>query len=141
MISSLKLHPNWSYPFKKFEIPDQPFNDIYKTHCDFLTALETVAEQLLAFWCLSNQETRNMVEVEKSFQVIFYENSVTNPERELKVLFEKWGIAFSPKYLNEISNSSASSIDNKKMNPKSQLFKWKKLLGSEEINRYQSILN
>ena len=47
--ASLLKHPAWSYDFKRFEIPNSPYNHFYKTHFRFLASLQTKEEHLLHY--------------------------------------------------------------------------------------------
>lgn len=138
VVSSMKLHPSWQYDYKGFNVPQTPYNEIYIKHEKFFSSLKSNLELLLALWCISNRRLNNIVEVEKKYIVIFYENLLRDPEMELQKIMRAWDLNFT---FSSFSKPSTSSLEGEKISRERQPSKWKNQLSIEEIKSFQRILD
>lgn len=42
--------------YRTFELPQHPYNEIYRKHLSFLQSLQSRLQQLVALWCIDNQQ-------------------------------------------------------------------------------------
>lgn len=140
VIASQLKFTEWYKPFKKFKIPDCPYNSIYNKHESFLETIKTKEEYLAFMWCLINSVPLNNPANNQAWITVNYENLVLYPERELRRIFRNWQLNMDPKILENINKPSFSSI---KDNPKKgidQLTKWKDNLNKQQIKNIERVL-
>jgi len=132
VVSQMK-QGGWDYPFRKFEVPPIPFNQIYKDHEDFLSSLDTKEEILTAFWCLTNQIQLNHSKNNQDWITLYYENLVVNPQKEIQQIFQRWKIRIPERIEQVFRKKSWTTSDKINVNvPEIQLSRWK-----EELNPFQ----
>jgi len=59
VVLSQKRHGAWKEQEIPFQIPNCPYNEIFKRHSHFLSTLKSFEEVMTANWCLSNIHTLN----------------------------------------------------------------------------------
>jgi hypothetical protein len=127
---------------EQYEIPEIPFNVIYTEHKKFLDTLTTQEEALTARWCIANRiplnDNRNNIE----WIIMFYEDLILDPKKELNRLFDKWKIALPEGALDVINRPSSMTIDASAIgNNEKQLSKWKTQLNEHQIEKMQRVLD
>ena len=128
-------------PFRKFEVPQQIFNDVYKDHFQFLHSLDTKLEQQVAIWCIHNSRTLKHKGNGKFWHILFYEKLLMNPEEELYRLSCELAVEFPKSILQRISEPSKTDYKNDFISsPEKQLSKWTKDLSKLKLNNIDRIL-
>ncbi len=127
--------------FARYEIPNVLYNEKYLIHKDFLSTLKTPLEKYIADWCLHNKETIHHERAGKDWLVVYYENLLTEPVKELNRIFNELKINIPLNILQNIRQPSQMVykddflIDNKK-----QLNKWRDRVTPNELKQGERIL-
>lgn len=142
VVASQLQHGSWDYPFTGFEIPDGPYNDIYQKHSSYLASIETKEEALTAFWCLTNavpmQNRRDNVD----WITVYYEHLLSNPEKELNKIFQRWGMALPDAALARIRTPSATTKEATfTEGVEAQLEKWQSALSADQQAKMFDVLS
>jgi len=126
--------------FRVFEIPDTPYNEIYKEHSIFLQHLDSRLQQLVALWCIHNYQT--LAEPPNKWIKVHYEQLMLTPETVLKAISESWGMPFPSKMFDNITVPSYSDVSHDlRRNKMEQIEKWHGKMGNEELEKIQRILD
>ena len=139
VICSQMEQGGWSFQFTDFQIPEQPFQEFYSIHRNFLATLETKEESLLASWCLANKAP--LSQKPSKWITIFYENLVYYPEEELKKIFKEWNLPIPENIFNEVRKPSRTVINSDTYLKEKLVSKWRENFNRQELNRYQIILD
>jgi hypothetical protein len=141
VVSQMK-QGGWNFPFRKFEVPDVPFNEIYKEHEMFLTSLDTKEEILTASWCLTNQIPLNHEMNNRNWITLYYEELVNNPLREITKIFQRWQMDIPQGIELAFRRKSSTSLDTGQVdNPEIQLSGWKSELSTEQLRKMSRVLD
>lgn len=141
VIESMRQHPSWNYDFSRFIVPECKNPEIYIKNEAFFQSLNTKQEQLLAFWCIGNQEMLNDKVLMKEFIIVFYEDLIAEPKTVVQKIFAEFSIPLPDTIFSELQRPSKSSNQTQEIKFKDQIGKWKKSLSLEELQRYQFILD
>lgn len=141
VVSQLK-QGGWNYQFQKFDIPDIPFNDVYKEHEIFLNSLKTNEEILTAYWCLTNQIPLNHERNNQKWVTLYYEELITNPLREIMRIFERWHMDIPQRIELVFRKKSSTSLGSSRVDsPDIQLSRWKNELNPKQIKKMSGVLD
>lgn len=132
----------WDYDYSGFQIPDCPYNDIYKEHTEFLSTLHSKAESLVASWCITNRiplkNKRNNID----WITIYYEDLIMNPEQEMERLFNAWKIEMPDGVMAAMRRPSSTTKDATfEKSIEQQLSKWMDSFDDEHIMKLQRVLD
>ena len=141
VVSSASNHPAWNYNFKKFELPDCPFNCFYKSHAKFLKTLQTKEEQLVALWCMTNNVVLNHPKNDISWISINYENLVAYPLENFQMIFKRWNLKIPEILSDQFLKPSSSTFGKQIIRQQELITGWKKQLNTEQISRLQNVLD
>ncbi len=141
VVTSMLHHGAWDYSFKKFEIPEGPFNDFYQQHEPFLYSLKTKEEQLTALWCMTNNVVLRHPQNNQSWITVNYENMVLDPMQHFQMIFKKWNLEIPKELSARILTPSATTVGKQKIVPEQLLSDWKNKLSAEQVNRLQKVLD
>ena len=133
---------SWDYEFKNYEIPDVPYNHIFKRHESFLSTLKTKGEEMVATWCINNKIVFDHDRHNKDWTTIFYESLLLHPERELQCIFDLWGMLLPEELFEDLRD--ASSTTQKATFHKgldTQLSKWKRYFDHTDVDRMIRVLD
>ncbi len=141
VVNSQLQQGGWDQSFQRFEVPDMPFNDIYKNHGKFLTSLSSKEELLVAHWCITNRIplTHKMNNI--NWITIFYENLLSDPEKEIRRIFNRWDIEL-PATISKMYRQSSSTAgeDVPVIDIDKQLSKWQRELNTDQLSRMNAVL-
>ena len=141
VVSSQMKQGGWNSPFKKFEVPDIPYNEIYIKHQDYMASLSTKEEILTAYWCLTNLVALSHHNNNKRWITLYYENLLLDPEKEIRRIFKRWEIQFPYNIRNKYRKMSRTTLsDNRIENPKVQLARWRKEFNRSQLKKMSKIL-
>lgn len=122
-----------------YEVPDQPFNELFVENLEMLQSCKTRLEQLTVLWCIHNCQTLQAEEVK--WQKIYYEDLVLEPKSTLLKMFKQWDISIPVSVFKRLNQPSFSDFNNSyTTNKKQQLNKWHQRLGRKELQDIQKIL-
>lgn len=126
--------------YRLFELPQHPYNEIYKRHLSFLQSLASRLQQLVALWCIHNQQA--LLEDNNAWLKIYYEDLLLQPDHTIKKICDSWGIPFFSNIQSKIHKPSYSDFQNDyRDNVKEQLMKWKNQVENEELEKIQAVLD
>jgi len=140
MVSSMMEHGGWNYNFQEFSIPNTPFNEPYIHHHKFLKTLKSKEEQLVALWCMSNNNILKHTKNNTSWLSFNYEDLVQKPEKNFNTIFEQWKIDIPEHFYSNLRKPSSTTIGEKTISPIDQVNSWKSKLTYEQIHKFQEIL-
>ena len=142
VVASQLSHGSWSKNFSTFNIPDSPYNDLYIQHSDFLSSLKTQEDALVATWCLSNIVPLHHPKNNEHWITVYYEDLISNPERGLHRIFDRWGLPFpeSAKKRVRVPSITAKGATFQG-NIEKQLSKWKIFFNQEQIEKMAAVLH
>ena len=140
LIASQLKHGAWDYSFEKFQLPQSPFNEFFKTHLTFLSSLTSKEEQLTALWCMTNNVVLKHAENNSSWISFNYENLVLEPEKHFKQLFLAWGIKPPPQLWDSINQPSSTTVGKKSIEAAALVSAWKKVLTLKQIEKIKEVL-
>jgi hypothetical protein len=127
--------------FRGFRIPNCPFNEHFLKHRDFLSGLSTAEEGLAARWCLANQVPLGSPANDRAWTTVYYEHLLLDPQRELRRIFENWGLPLPRRIMNRVRIPSAKTVDSRFLsNPERQLDKWRQVFNDEQLGRMVAVL-
>ncbi len=133
---------SWDAEYSGYEVPDIPFNDIFKRHEPFLSSIETKAEKIVADWCINNKIVLEHKRHNMDWITIFYENLLLNPEKELKRIFDRWSLSLPDEVfenLRDASSTTQQATFQKGLD--AQLSKWKRYFDQTDVDRMIRVLN
>jgi len=142
VVASQMKQGGWNSPFRKFEVPKIPFNEIYQEHIKFLTSLSTKEEILIAYWCLTNKISLNHPNNNTKWITVYYEKLLLHPGHEIQRIFKTWNMPV-PKDIEKTYQKKSSTTlgEMNTHDPKIQLAKWKRELNKTQINKMQRVLD
>lgn len=140
VVNSQLDHGAWNYNFTKFNIPETPFNMIYKEHQEFLKTITTKEEALVAEWCLANNEPLAHKFNNIKWLTLNYEEFVMNPERSLARILASWGIQSDISSI-DFSKNSSTTKDGSPEKIKSRISRWQNNLDKSQLERMGSVLD
>ncbi len=121
-------------------MPQHPYNEIYKKHLSFLQSLESRLQQLVALWCIHNQQA--LLEENNAWLKIYYEDLLLQPDHTIKRICDSCGIPFLSNIGQKINKPSYSDFHNDlRSNAEEQLLKWKDKITQREVEKVQLILD
>jgi hypothetical protein len=124
-----------------FEIPDTINSERYRKHLEYLNSLGTRLERQVALWCIHNKSVLNHPDHGKKWIVVYYENVVVNPDKELQKLAKELNLNI-PENSIDYQKASRSDYHNEYIADKSvQLSKWKKGLTEDHQKALQQVLD
>lgn len=134
-------HGAWGKEFRRFEVPDCPYNEPYIEHADYLRSLQSMEESLVAMWCLTNgvplENPRNNVD----WITIFYEDLIANPKMELTRVFQSWGLTIPGGVFEGIRKPSATTKDaDCQAGVEAQVAKWTRYFRADQVERLTAVL-
>lgn len=133
---------SWDYEFEGYEIPDVPFNHIFKCHESFLSTLKTKGEEIVATWCINNKVVLENELHNKGWITIFYESLLLHPEKELQHIFDRWGISAPVGVFENLRDASSTTKEATfQKGLEAQLSKWKKHFDQNEIEQMLRVLD
>lgn len=133
--------PRWARRAPHFMIPDCRYRELVARHEPFLSRLDTRAEVLIAQWCLSNVEPLESADNDQRWITVFYENLLLAPERQLRRVFDRWGLPLPDKILSRISKPSKTTREATfKRGVEQQLSKWKTAFSPDERRKMTRVL-
>ncbi len=142
VVSSQIKQGGWNYSFKKFNVPNIPYNEIYKDHEAFLCSLTTKEEILTAYWCITNQIPLTHAMNNLRWITIYYENLLLNPEEEIHRILKRWKVQVPSEIYEKSKILSSTSLAPIELgNPERQIGKWKNELNRDQIIRMGKVLN
>ncbi|MBR9997628.1 MAG: hypothetical protein KFF73_01595 [Cyclobacteriaceae bacterium] len=131
----------WNNPYKKFEIPSTPYNEIYWNHSTFLGKLTTREEILTFIWCLTNQVPLNHQQNNQDWITVYYENLLLNPTIEINRIFDRWNLSIPVRIQEKYRKKSPTAINPKDIKePHDQLSSWQHELNPDQISRMIQVL-
>ncbi|MCP4972021.1 MAG: hypothetical protein GY932_15700 [Arcobacter sp.] len=139
VVSSQLSYGAWDFEFRKYEIPNVPFNEIYKIHKDFLSSLKTKEEALTATWCISNQITLHNSNNNINWITMNYEELLINPKDSINRILNEWNIDYDINNI-EFHKKSTTAISGSPISGKDQIKYWQKNLDKNQIARMKDVL-
>lgn len=141
VVASQLKHGAWDYDFKGFEIPDSPYNDLYRDHAPFLSSLGSKEEALVATWCLTNlvplRNARNNID----WITVYYEDLLSDPARELQRIFRRWGLVLPDGLIEKAREPSSTAKETTFLSSvERQLAKWRAYFDQQQIERMMAVL-
>ena len=100
-----------------FEVPDWINNDAYKKHFDYLNSMETLLQRQIALWCLRNSAIINHARAGEKWIVVYYEDLVLDPEKEVSKLFKQLNLDVPKKMGQFRKPSKSTNLNDFKKNP------------------------
>ena len=73
--------------FEPYPVPKVVRDDVYSQRELYLSTLTTKLEQQIAEWCLHNVDTIKHARAMKDWHLVYYENLLIEPEKELESIF------------------------------------------------------
>lgn len=126
----------WNYSFTGFEIPDQPYNDVYHAHKAFLKSLKTKEEALVASWCLMNAPLIH--DNRGKWITVYYERLFLNPGEEIQRIFSEWSLEVPAGSLGSaVRRPSVTTVD---LPSEDQLQKWQGRFSQDQILAMLAVL-
>jgi hypothetical protein len=124
-----------------FEILDTINSSRYLEHLGYINSLTTMLERQVALWCIHNRNVLNHPDHGKKWIVVYYENLVVNPDKELQRLAEELNLNI-PDGSIDYQRASRSDYHNEYISDKSvQLSKWKNGLTDDQLRALQEVLD
>lgn len=139
VVSSQLKHGGWNHLYGGFNIPNAPYNEIYKQHETFLTSLKTKEEALTATWCITNLVPLTHIKNNIDWITINYESLLVNPEAVLNRILTGWAINYDLSNIN-FNKKSFTTRSGSPVSGKAQLEYWKENLTIKQIDRMESVL-
>jgi hypothetical protein len=139
VVSSQLKHGAWDN-VKSMTIPETRYNNLFKTHAEFLTSLKTPEENLTAVWCLCNSETLGNNRNNIDWITINYEEFVTDPKKVFSRIVKIWGINFNLETI-DFQRKSKTTKSGSPIKGKEQIEYWKKSLSSKQIVKMKNVLD
>ena len=141
VVASQLKHGGWNEQSNKVKIPNTPFNSIYTQHAEFLFTLQTVEEQLVATWCITNNVVLKDRNNDRDWITMHYEDLFLNPEYELEKVFSRWKVNTPDHLFSEIRQPSWSTVDSSPLqNSMYQLSKWQQQFSDKTIYMLEDVL-
>lgn len=121
-------------------MPQHPYNEIYKKHLPFLQNLESHLQQLVALWCVHNQQS--LLENSNTWLKIYYEGLLLQPDHTIKRICDSRGMPFFSNIQQKINKPSYSDFHNDlRSNAEEQLLKWRDQVKKGELEKVQVVLD
>lgn len=142
--SHLKAFGNPEESLQPFEVPDFINNERFIQHRAYLNTLQSKVERQVALWCLNNSLVINHPDHGKKWLVVYYEDLVLHPKREVEKLLADLNLPQDTKLLDTINFKKPSQTDMDQdfiKNGIKQLEKWKAWLSPEEQAAIQKIFD
>lgn len=134
----------WSHYFLPSMLQsDNPYNEFYTRHADFLATITTKEEELMAIWCMTNQVVLQHAHNNEAWITVFYEDLLVQPEAEIRRIFQTWGLPVPQSIWDQLQKPSATARDTT-TSPQErdvQLRKWQTYFSPEQKARMQEILD
>ncbi|NET34313.1 MAG: sulfotransferase [Cyanothece sp. SIO1E1] len=129
-----------SAAYRPFEVPDHPHHDLYVQHQAFLQKLSTRLQQLVALWCLHNQQILQQTDVK--WLPIHYEYFLLYPHETLSGIEKQWNMSFPKAVFDAVERRSSSDYSGDfRSDEMEQLEKWHLNLSAKESQAIQAILD
>lgn len=110
-------------------------------HAAYVATLETVEEQAVASWCLSNLPSLRDPEAGTRWITVYYEDLTLNPEEGLTQIFGAWGEAAPEAALEQARKPSRMTQgDALRSDPAEQVSKWRTAIAPDLISRMTAVL-
>ncbi|HET7586537.1 MAG TPA: sulfotransferase [Gammaproteobacteria bacterium] len=131
----------WDQPFDGYRIPDGPFKERYLEHEAFFSGIRTQAEALVANWCMAALVPLRNNRNNQDWITVYYENLLTDPENELRRIFDRWQLPVPDKLYTRAGRPSSTTQNPTFTDDKhKQLAKWQSLFDKDQIARMMSVL-
>lgn len=143
-LSQIKAFGNDEIPLKKFDLPDSINNDRFEEHLEYVNSLKTHLQRQVCLWCINNKYVLDFNKNNKKWMVVYYENLVSNPEKEILLILETYGLKELIDYFDFNNFGVPSKTDFKKdfiNDPKQQIEKFINRIEQSELLNIQNILD
>jgi hypothetical protein len=124
-----------------FHIPACRNNQRFKEYAEYLNTLENPLERHVALWCINNLPVIRNAELMNKMHVIYYENLLTDPRRELDEIGKLWGENFSVSESEIRKPSKTTNQDERTTNIEKQLIKWRVGVPDVQLDKLQNVLD
>lgn len=140
IVSQMKMV--WKESPSMFTIPKTRFPELYKKYEHILKNVNTTVKYLAARWCLDNIIPLNYPENNNRWITVFYENLVTNPQKEVPRIFNRLGLELPRHIWDKINIPSTMTQQDSplKQDKIEQLSKWKHELSEKDIDSILDML-
>lgn len=143
-LSQIKAFGNDNQSMKKFEIPDGINNQRFEKHLEYINSLETHLQRQVCLWCINNEYVLNFKDHELKWLILYYENLVLKPEKEIKLILKEYKLEYLFEFLNldKLRDASATNFDlDLKNDPIQQIEKFRNEIEDMELKNIQDILD
>lgn len=141
VVASQLENPRWAHGTPRFKIPDCRYRECIERHEPFLSQLDSRAQVLTAQWCLSNVDPLGSGDNDQRWTTVFYENLLMAPERQLRRVFDRWGLPLPDKILRRVTKPSKTTREATfKLGVEQQLSKWKAAFSPDERRKMIRVL-
>ena len=141
VVASQLRHGAWNSKSKPFTFESSPYNEYYSLQKDFLSSLHSPEEQLVAVWCLTNHVSLTNRRNNKDWITIFYEDLLTNPDKELKRIFDRWKINMPDSIIEKVNKQSITTKKEQfEQETFAQIGKWEKFFTQSQLIKITAIM-
>jgi hypothetical protein len=127
--------------FSGYGLPVCPFNEHYLKHGKFLTQIRTQVEALVANWCLTNLVPLRNARNNEDWITVYYEHLLTNPQKEIQRIFDRWRLPVPEHIYAEIGKPSRTTRDATfRKGADKQLAKWRASFDDSQLEKMMAVL-
>ncbi len=129
-------------PSKGLSFLTDRYSEAYASEAAYVSGLGSPEEVITARWCLINLPALRHPENNERWITLAYEDLLTEPERELKRIFDRWGMAIPPGVEAQVRKPSSTTNEATfQRGTESQLRKWQDQFSDEQIGRMRAVLD
>ena len=140
--SQIKAFPHDNHGAAHWSVPDVLFNDRHYENERYLNSLAPGLERQVALWCMNNLTTLRDPEHGRAWLVVYYEDLVLDPAKELARIAEAWKFDTSSLLTEDLRKASATDFGKDlKTTPEEQLGKWIPAMDPQMSDRVQAVLD
>lgn len=139
-----QMHRGFTKGKWQFYAPIMPFNEIFTKYNHLFPQINTPEERLSAVWSITNKYAYDYATSSDKCLIVFYEELIINPEKELRKIFNWLNISdnninVSP--LKKPSKTTDSYALKQVGDGITQLHKWKTQLNNTQIQNILKVVN